>query len=246
MNNQQSQSTQMCAITISREYGSGGGEVARRLAAKLGWQLIDHEVVVRVAHALGVSEHEAEEQDEYAQSTLTRILTSISNVEPAMMVEVPDVFSTSEESYHEALVNVVCAAARSGHMVIVGRGSQEILADRKDVLHVRIVAPMDKRITYVMQRENIDRDSAKARIEQKDRHRERYLQTHYHKSSSDALLYDLVLNSGILSLDSIVDIICQTLAHKAICLDVPDNELGPATCFPQYPGVPQDFTPHLK
>ncbi len=52
--------SQMRAITISREYGSGGGEIATRLASRLGWQLIDHEVVVQVAHELGVSEAEAE------------------------------------------------------------------------------------------------------------------------------------------------------------------------------------------
>ena len=46
----------MRAITISREYGSGGGEIATRLTKRLGWQLVDHEVVVQAAHELGVSE----------------------------------------------------------------------------------------------------------------------------------------------------------------------------------------------
>src|SRR5205823_7041014 len=54
----------MCAVTISREYGSGGGEVAARLAKRLGWQLAGHEIVARVAHALGVTREAAEAHDE--------------------------------------------------------------------------------------------------------------------------------------------------------------------------------------
>jgi len=61
----------MRAITISREYGSGGGEIAARLAKRLNWQLIDHEVVVRVARMLRVSEKEAEEHDERVESLAT-------------------------------------------------------------------------------------------------------------------------------------------------------------------------------
>jgi len=45
-------------VTISREYGSGGGEIARRLATRLGWRLVDHEIIVQLAHKLGISEEE--------------------------------------------------------------------------------------------------------------------------------------------------------------------------------------------
>ena len=77
MNEESSPISQMRAVTISREYGSGGGEIATRLAQRLGWQLIDHEVVVQVAHELGVSEAEVEAHDERVESLLvnTGILT---------------------------------------------------------------------------------------------------------------------------------------------------------------------------
>ena len=66
--------SRMRAITISREYGSGGGEIAVRLAQRLGWQLVDHEVVVEVANALGVSEAEAEAHDEHVEGLASRLL----------------------------------------------------------------------------------------------------------------------------------------------------------------------------
>src|SRR5712692_8037094 len=80
--------SQMRAVTISREYGSGGGEVAARLAKRLGWQLIDHEVVVRVAQKLHVSEEEAEYHDERVESLAARIFKSLRLAHPTMPVTV--------------------------------------------------------------------------------------------------------------------------------------------------------------
>src|SRR6059058_4711658 len=73
----------MRAITISREYGSGGGEIAARLAHRLGWQLIDHAVIVQTAQELEVHETEVEKHDEeYVESTLSRIQGRIQRFAP--------------------------------------------------------------------------------------------------------------------------------------------------------------------
>ena len=66
--NQQQNAPEMRAITISRQYGSGGGEVAARLARRLGWQLVDHEIVAQVAHRLGITEEEAQVRDEHVEA----------------------------------------------------------------------------------------------------------------------------------------------------------------------------------
>src|SRR5947209_5679690 len=158
--------TAMGAITISREYGSGGGEVAARLAKRLGWQLIDHEVVVRVAEMLQVSEEEAEEHDECVE-----------------------------------------------------------------------------RLAYVMSREGLAREAAQARILKKDQERARYLERFYHRHPGDPHLYDLVLNTGILDLESAAEVISIVLERKARRLSVPMQELGPAVGLSHYPGQPEDFRP---
>jgi cytidylate kinase len=247
MHEQQSLSTQMRAITISREYGSGGGEVARRVAVRLGWQLVDHQMVVHIAQSLGVSESEIEQKDEYSESFASRILSSMRLIDPAMAVGVPvDALTTTEEAYRQALTNLVHAVAQTGHAVIVGRGSQVLLADLRDVLHVRIVAPIEQRITYVVQREGLDRDAARTRIQQKDRQRERYLQNHYHQSSEDPHLYDLVLNTGIIDLDSIAEIITLALERKATRLTAHKEELGPGAGSSRYTGQAEDFRPSIN
>src|SRR6266567_1629628 len=198
MDEDRSAVSSMRAITISREYGSGGGEIATRTATRLGWKLIDHEVVVRVAQELGVT---------------------------------------------EAGRRVIEGAVAAGQVVIVGRGAQVLLAQRRDVLHVRIVAPLDKRIIYVMQREGLDQNAARARVQVKDRDRARYLQVEHNKDSGDPHLYDLVVNTSILDLDSVVDLLSLALESKARRLSTPTGELGPGAGQPRYPGQPGDFRP---
>jgi cytidylate kinase len=233
--------SEMRAITISREYGSGGGEIATRVAHRLGWQLIDHEVVVRVAQELGVSEAEAAEQDEQAESLLTRVLTSLQVIQPSMLVTVPVTLTTDSHAYRQARQRVVQGAFATGHVVIVGRGAQVLLAQNRDALHVRIVAPLAERIAYVMQREGLDQEIARARIQLKDRDRTRFLQVEHHEHPQDAHLYDLVVNTGVLDLESVVDLLILALEHKARRLSTPTEALGPGVGLPQYPRHPDDF-----
>ena len=233
----------MRAITISREYGSGGGEIATRIAERLGWKLIDHEVVVRVAQELGVTEAEAEAYDERTESTASRILATLQAIQPTIPVAPPVLLTTDAQDYNEARRRVIEGAVAAGQVVIVGRGAQVLLAQRRDVLHVRVVAPLDKRISYVMQREGLDQSAARARIQLKDRDRARYLQVEHNKDSADPHLYDLVVNTSIFDLDSVVDLLSFALECKARRLSTPTGELGPGAGLPRYPGQPGDFRP---
>ena len=234
---------QMRAITISREYGSGGGEIAARLAKRLGWRLVDHEVVVRVAEQLGVSEAEAEMYDEWAEGLVSRILSSLKIVQPAMPVAIPMQMTTDSRIYNEARCRVIEGAFAAGHVVIVGRGAQVLLAKRRNVLHVRVVAPLKLRVAYVMHREGLRQEEALARIQLKDRVRMRYLQAEHRQNPEDAHLYDLVVNTGILDLESVVDLICFALERKASRLSIPTGELGPGAGLAPYAGQPADFHP---
>ncbi len=226
----------MRAITISREYGSGGGEIAVRVARRLGWRLIDHEVVVLVSQALGVSEMEAEEYDECVDGPVSRVLQSFCVVQPTMPISVPLVLTTSSRAYNEARCRAVMDAYAMGHTVIVGRGSQVLLAQYRDVLHVRVVAPFDLRLAYVMRREGLDQAAAHARIHLKDDERQRFLQEEHHRHPDDLHLYDLVVNTGVLDLESIVDLILLALQRKAGRLSLPPG--GPGAGLARYPEQP--------
>lgn len=234
---------QMRAVTISREYGSGGGEIARRLADRLGWHLVDHEVVVDVAHALGVSEDEAQAHDEHIDTRASRILQSLGIVSSVVPAPLPMGLAMDQPAYDEARRLAVEGALKSGHAVIVGRGAQVLLAGRRDVLHVRIVAPLEQRIQYVMQREGLDHIAAQRRIDAKDRDRAAFLMAAHHKNPADARLYDLVINTGGLNLDSAVDLAMLALDHKAKRLSMPEDALGPGAGLQPYAEPPGDIRP---
>jgi len=231
----------MRAVTISREYGSGGGEIAARLARRLGWQLIDHQVVHEVAQRLNVTDEEAEQHDERPETFIDRLLKSMQSVDPALIEPPQNMPALGWREFAAALRDVVEAAVQTGQVVIVGRGAQMILRDRRDALHVRIVAPMQQRIAYVASREQLQPAAAKQRIQQKDRARQQYIDTVFQVHVEDAHLYDLVLNTGVLRLDDCVDLIRDALAAKASRLDVPEEALGPAHEVRRYPEAPGDL-----
>src|SRR3954468_12190266 len=122
----------MPAVTISREYGSGGGEIAARLAKRLGGKLIHHEIVMQVAKALGVSQEDAEAHDEHAEGLVARVLYGLSAIQPPMPGGVPIDLSIDSRAYDEARTRAVAGAIAAGQVVIVGRGAQVLLADRRD------------------------------------------------------------------------------------------------------------------
>ncbi len=232
----------MRAVTVSREYGSGGGEVAARLAERLGWRLVDHEVVTQIAQRLGVEEEDAAAHDEHAESWVVQFLSTMQSVGPMVALPSNLTFPPDEAAYTRALRDVVHGAVLAGQVVIIGRGSQIILRGRRDTLHVRIVAPLDLRIAYVALRENLTRAAAQQRIAQKDMERRRYLSTTYRDVPDDAHLYDLILNTAVLDLDSCASLIQVALEAKASLLGVPVEALGPAGAhLPPYPEAPVDF-----
>jgi cytidylate kinase len=243
MTQEQNDIARMCAITISREYGSGGGEIAKRVAQWLGWELIDHEAVLRIAKELGVSEEEAEAHDERKAGFLEELLVTMQGIDPSLYANVPPQVLTSAQDYREALEHVIARATEGRHVVIVGRGSQALLRDRRDVLHARIIASIERRIPYIMQREGVDKDAAKKRIHSKDTDRIRYLESAYNCNPTEAHNYDLVINTDVIDLDSAVDLIILALQRKARKLDVSAEALGPGMGLSRYPGRPKDFHP---
>ncbi|HUZ00274.1 MAG TPA: cytidylate kinase-like family protein [Thermomicrobiaceae bacterium] len=236
----------MSAVTISRHYGSGGGEVAARLAARLGWTLIDHQIVAGVAQQLGITHEEARSRDERAAGLVGRVLDALLTTTPEVPVT-PDALPTQlGELYHAAVCRVLEEAVRARHVVIVGRGAQALLQSRRDVLHVRVVAPIARRVEYVTQREGLSESAARARIHAREQDRARYLQAHYHRTPDDPLLYDVTVNTGVLGLDGTVDLLLLALERKAARLALPASELGPGAGLDRYRGQPVDVMPPVE
>jgi cytidylate kinase len=216
-------------VTISRQYGCGGGEIGARLARRLGWELLDHTVVERVAEGLNLTESEAEARDEHAQPFVTRLLASTRALDPSLLNDRPTGL-VDVDVYRETIRGVIESAAKIGRVVIIGRSGMVLLAGRPDVLHVRVVAPLQQRTDYVAYREGLERAAARERVLTKDRTRARHLWATYGRRLDDEDLYDLLFNSGALDLDTIVDEIRLALRRTP--------RHGPPA---RHPGQPRDF-----
>jgi cytidylate kinase len=231
----------MRGVTISREYGSGGGEIAARLARRLGWQLVDHQLVTEVARALGETEEVAGRSDEHVAGFVARVIDGLQWVAPWSGGQPGHTADEDLRRHYEALCTVIRAVMEVGQVVIVGRGAQALLADRRDVLHVRVVAPLERRVGYVAGREGLSPEAARDRIRRKDGDRAHYLQAVERVRPDDPHLYDVVINTGVLSLDQAVEIVATALAAKGERLDVPEKELGPGAGLGPYPAAPGEL-----
>jgi len=195
-------------ITISRQQGAGGADVARRVAEALGWRLVDNELVDRVAARAHLSPSEVQALEERAPSFFERLVRALTaaapEIQPAPSEHVPELEEANLVKVTEAVVE---DAAREGRVVLVGRAAPAVLSRERDALHVKIVAPLDSRIAEVRRREACDDDEARERIERSDANRRRYHDRYYHRSWDDAANYHLVLNSAALGVDAVVNTI---------------------------------------
>jgi len=180
---------------VSREYGAGGAEVARRLAAELELDVYDREILQRIAESTHLSECVVSSLDDKSRELLTDWLSAISS---------RDYLSPLEYRYH--LSRVVGALARHGGAVILGRGAHLILA-HGEALRVLVVAPLEARVCEVMRREGLSERDARRRIASVEADRKAFLMEHFHVDFGDPTTFDIVVNTGRIGVGGA----CQTV-----------------------------------
>jgi len=111
------------------------------------------------------------------------------------------------KAYHQAVRSIIEALASEGNVVILGRAGQVILQDHPEVFHIKILAPLDVRVKRVASKRNISQKAARAQIEQSDRTRRCYLRRHYDVEWRNPELYDLIVNTLRMDIDTAVTLI---------------------------------------
>jgi cytidylate kinase len=177
----------MNVITVSREYGAGGGEVARCLAEALGWELLDRELLHQAAAVEHVPDTELERLDEKAVRMADRF-----RLHPP------------HQKYLHGLTEAARQAAARGNVILVGRGTRQLLGEAPGAFHLRLVAPRDWRVERMARREGWTPEQALARCLEVDRTRERFSRYFFGPAALQPDQYDLVVNTGRVSLDEVV------------------------------------------
>lgn len=184
-------------LTVEREYGAGGSIIARKVAEKLGWSLLDRALIGAVAQAAQVDCETVVRYDERVDSWWHRFhrggLWSL-----AIEGGIPpnDVQFMDAETMAGLARRAIARADAAGGCVIVGRGAQCVLQAREDVCHVFIYGPWRERVSRVRSRLNSSDDAGES-IRLTDDGRARYLRTYYGCDWKDPHLYHMMISSGI-------------------------------------------------
>jgi CMP/dCMP kinase len=210
----------MAVITLSRQYGSGGGAIGRALAQRLGVDYLDRELVARVAARSGIPEAAAAGYDERLPSLWQRLAAALASSTPEEVTAALPVEVSGDAAIGERLFaitrTVIEEAAASGQAVIAGRGAGFVLAGRPDVLRVQLHASLDARVSYLRARveelpsdvrPDADDAALKALCNSVDRARAGYLRSHFGIDWMDLRHYDLSLDAGRLGLARCTDLI---------------------------------------
>lgn len=176
-------------LTLSRQHGARGGEVAAALAQRLQLDLFDGEILHRIAESTHLSERVVSALDDKGRELLTEWLSGIVSSRYLSAVE-----------YRHQLLRVVGAVAQHGGAIIVGRGAHLILG-RGEALRVLVVAPLEARVATVARREAIPEREARRRIELVEADRRAFLLKHFHAEFGEPTHFDLVVNTTLVGVD---------------------------------------------
>lgn len=171
-------------LSISREEGTGAGEIAHLVGQGLGWEVLDKEILDFMAEHYNLQRNILEFVDE---TTANWLHEAFSNLIDRQVI--------SQQAYVKRLGSILLLAAYHGKVVLVGRGAQFLLP-RDRGLAVRLLAPEKYRIEYVMRLKGLTPDAAKKHIDEKEKGRRDFVHRFFHKDPEDPHLYDLVLNVG--------------------------------------------------
>ena len=209
------QPTSIRLITVSREFGAGGSDLAHEVGARLKWPVLDHDIVHRVAERLRLDDGTVEPFDEHPPSVLARIAT-------VLIVPLPGMYSfptAADVPTHDAIADatrrVIEDAAKSLPLIVVGHGAQCIFEDRIDALSVRLVAPLPVRLSRVAARQRLTHPVAAELVRRADEDRQAYTQRYFHRDWRSELLYDLQINTGTIGISEAARMVTRLVVDRS-------------------------------
>jgi cytidylate kinase len=184
----------MNVITISRQLGSLGDEVAEEVAKRLGFRVVCRELINQAARRAGAPEMALAAIDDLG----------LLDLRPS---------HRARKAYQAAVRSVMIELAGEGQVIIIGRAGQVILGDWPDVLHIKVMAPIELRAERVAHTQKISMDAARLQVETSDASRRSYLRRYYHVRWDNPELYDLIVNTARLEPDQAACLVCQAMEH---------------------------------
>lgn len=207
----------MSVITISRQFGAGGKTLGRMISEKLGYNLVDNELIQMVAAQAKVSSNWVESVEKEAGG---KFLNFISGLVPKSLVDgVLDEKRgyIDEEIYVDLLHDIINRLANEGNVIIIGRGGQYILQDREDTFHLLLIGDKADRVKFMETHYDLSQKQATQVVEMDDKRRSNLYRKFGKKDYEKPDHYHLVINMSRVSLLSACRMVCEMLSSQSEC-----------------------------
>jgi hypothetical protein len=183
-------------VTIEREYGCGGGEIAQLVANRLGWKLWDQRLTEEIARLANCPKAVVEEREERNDPLYYRLFKSFMRGSFEGSLNAPKLHLVDSETIAKMARRVVEHAAEQGNCVIVGRGSQQFLKTRSDTLRVFLYAPREEKVRRLLARGKSE-EEAQELVDSVDRERADFVQKYFNVEWPDRVVYHTMMNTTI-------------------------------------------------
>jgi cytidylate kinase len=183
-------------ITIEREYGSGGADVARKLAERLGWKLWDQALTDEIARLMDCPSRTVEEREERKDSLSYRLFKSFMRGSFEGTLNARNLKMVDADCIKDVTRRIVTDVARDGNAVIVGRGSAYHLQGRSDVFHVFVYAPFEDKVRRLHAGGKSEAEAVDL-AETVDRERAAYIKQHFGVDWPTREYFDLMINTNM-------------------------------------------------
>jgi cytidylate kinase len=183
-------------ITIEREYGCGGGEIAEQLAKQLDWKLWDHLLTEEIARLANCPKSVVEVREERTDPLYYRLFKSFLRGSYEGSLNAHKLNLVDSETILQLTERVVQHAAKNGNAVIVGRGSQRFLGDRQDTLRVFLYAPREDKVRRLIARGKSE-EEAQVLVDSVDQERADFIRKYFHVEWPEHAVFHTLINTAI-------------------------------------------------
>jgi cytidylate kinase len=183
-------------VTIEREYGCGGGEIAKRLAEHLGWKLWDELLTEEIARLADCPKAVVEKREERNDPLYYRLFKSFLRGSYEGSINAHKLKLVDSECILEFTVKVVEHAASAGNCIIVGRGSQLILRDHPDALRVFLYAPREEKMRRLVSRGKTEQQAHEL-VDTVDLERADFIEKYFKVEWPSRSVYHTMINTVI-------------------------------------------------
>ena len=200
-------------VTIEREFGSGGGVIAEKVAKRLGWKLWDQLLTDEIARRMDCDRRAVEEREERRDPAYYRLFKAFMRGSFEGSLHAPRLKMVDTDCVREVMQQIVTEEAEAGNCVIVGRGSAYYLGSRRDALHVFIYAPFEDKVRRLRSIGKSEKEAVEL-TGSVDLDRAAFIKKYFNVDWPERHRFHLMVNSS-LGDEVVVETILDTLARFA-------------------------------